>query len=199
MSKREISVILFDRFEILDAFGPAEMFASLPAEMRVECYSEEGGTVRSTQNVKVATKPFSEIPPGTTVLIPGGIGARSLVPDSAFIEQLKVISEQAEFVLTVCTGSLLLAKTGLLDGKKATSNKMAFAMVESTVPTVYWQKQARWVVDGTFYTSSGVSAGMDMAIGFISDQYGSDKADKVLQYTEYVWNEDSSEDPFAAL
>lgn len=199
MSMREISVILFDRFEILDAFGPAEMFASMPDRMRVECYSEEGGTVRSTQNVKVATKPFSEIPAGTTVLIPGGIGARSLVPDVAFIEQLKTISEHAEYVLTVCTGSLLLAKTGLLDGKTATTNKMAFAMVESTVPAVHWQKKARWVVDGRFYTSSGVSAGMDMAIGFIADQYSSESAEKVLKYTEYVWNEDREEDPFAAL
>lgn len=196
MSKREISVILYDRFEILDAFGPAEMFASLPAKMHVECYSEEGGVVRSTQNVKVDTLPFSEIPEGTTVLIPGGIGARSLVPDVAFIEKLTAIVKQADYVLTVCTGSQLLAKTGLIDGKKATTNKMAFAMVEASVPAVQWQKKARWVVDGRFYTSSGVSAGMDMAVGFITDQYGKEDADWVVKYTEYVWNADENEDPF---
>lgn len=196
MDKREISVILYDRFEVLDAFGPAEMFASLPAKMKVECYSEFGGNVRCTQNVTVATKPFSEIPEGTTVLIPGGIGARSLVPDVSFIAQLKQICEKAEYVLTVCTGSQLLAKTGLIDGKKATTNKMAFAMVEASVPAVQWQKKARWVVDGRFYTSSGVSAGMDMAIGFITDLYGKEDADWVLKYTEYIWNEDADEDPF---
>lgn len=197
MSKREVSIILFDRFEILDAFGPAEMFASLPAEMHVECYSEEGGVVRSTQNVRVATKPFSDIPAGTTILIPGGIGARSLVIDAAFIERIKGIAEQAEYVLTVCTGSFLLGKTGLLDGKKATTNKMSFAMVESTVPAVQWQKSARWVVDGRYYTSSGVSAGMDMAVGFIDDHYGKERADYVLRYTEYLWNADKNKDPFA--
>lgn len=197
MGAREISVLLFDRFEVLDAFGPAEMFASLPAEMRVECYSEQGGIVRSTQNIKADTKPFGDIPSNTTLLIPGGIGARSLVADAAFIEQLGAIVDRAEYVLTVCTGSLLLGKTGRLDGSQATTNKMAFAWVESTVPAVKWQKKARWVVDGRFYTSSGVSAGMDMAVGFIADQYGSERADQVLAYTEYVWNSDRTEDPFA--
>lgn len=198
MSKREISIVLFDRFEVLDAFGPAEMFASMPNEMHVECYSEEGGVVRSTQNVKVSTKPLSDIPAHTTILIPGGIGARSLVMDATFIEKLKAIAERAEYVLTVCTGSFLLGKTGLLDGKRATTNKMSFAMVESTVPAVQWQKKARWVVDDRYYTSSGVSAGIDMALGFITDQYGKERADWVLRYTEYLWNADRDEDPFAA-
>lgn len=198
MNTREVSVILFDRFEVLDAFGPAEMFASLPADMRVECYSECGGKVRSTQNVTVYTKPFSEIPVGTIVLIPGGIGARSLVPDVTFINRLAAIASSAEYVLTVCTGSLLLAKTGLLENKEATTNKMAFAWVKSQTPEVLWQNSARWVVDGKYYTSSGVSAGMDMAIGFITDVFGKEKADYVLKYTEYVWNSDKDADPFAA-
>lgn len=198
MSKREISVILYDRFEILDAFGPAEMFASLPADMQVECYSEFGGGIRSTQNVWIDTLPFSDIPAGTTVLIPGGIGARSLVPDVSFIEELKRIASQAEYVLTVCTGSLLLAKTGLLDGKEATTNKMAFNWVETQTPDVKWQKRARWCVDGNIYTSSGVSAGMDMAIGFITDVYDKEKADWVLKYTEYIWNSNKEDDPFEA-
>lgn len=72
--------------------------------------------------------------------------------------------------LTVCTGSALLAKTGLLNMKKATSNKKAFAWVKSVNNNVKWVEEARWVVDGKFYTSSGVSAGMDMVLGFIRDQ-----------------------------
>lgn len=198
MSKREISVILFDRFEILDAMGPVEMFASLPKEMHVECYSENGGAVRSTQNVIVETLPFEYIPPGTTLLIPGGIGTRSLVSDVSYIEQLKALAESAEYVLTVCTGSLLFAKTGLLNSKKATTNKTAFAWVREQTPDVLWQSSARWVVDGNYFTSSGVSAGMDMAVAFISAQYGQETANWVLKYTEYVANHDATNDPFAA-
>ena len=198
MDKREISVILYDRFEILDALGPAEMLASLPAEMTVECYSEFGGPVRSTQNVTVETWPFEEIPSGSTLLIPGGIGQRSVSCDPMFLEKLKKLCEEADYVLTVCTGSSLLARTGLLDGKVATTNKKVFSWVQELTPAVLWQKKARWTVDGRYYTSSGVSAGMDMAVAFIADRYGKDKADTVIAYTEYVWNDDKDNDPFAA-
>lgn len=101
-------------------------------------------------------------------------------------------------MLTVCTGSLLVAKTGLLNGRKATSKKKALPMVMKTVPQVNRQKKkARWVVDGRFYTSSGISAGMDMALGFIADRYGEEEAQRIAGFTEYRRIADPSDDPFA--
>lgn len=101
-------------------------------------------------------------------------------------------------MLTVCTGSLLVAKTGLLNGRKATSNKKALPMVMKTVPQVNRQKKkARRVVDGRFYTSSGISAGMDMALGFIADRYGEEEAQRIAGFTEYRRIADPSDDPFA--
>jgi len=118
----------------------------------------------------VNTHPLSEIETSRVLLIPGGMGTRKLVEDKSFINHLKNLSEKAIYVLSVCTGSALLAKTGLLKGKNATSNKMAFDWVCGIDCDVSWVRQARWVSDGKFYTSSGVTAGMDMTLGFIADR-----------------------------
>jgi transcriptional regulator GlxA family with amidase domain len=101
--------------------------------------------------------------------------------------------------MTVCTGTSLLARTGLLDGRRATTNKLAFEWVKSQGPNVNWVKQARWVVDGKFVTSSGVSAGMDMALDVISRLHDEDTAQFVANVTEYEWHRDADWDPFAKL
>ena len=106
------------------------------------------------------------------------------------------IRDSADWVLSVCTGSALLAKAGILDHKRATSNKRAWQWVTEQSDQVDWIKQARWIVDGKFYTSSGVTAGMDMALGFIADRQGRDSAKEVANYTEYRWQQDSRLDDF---
>ena len=92
----------------------------------------------------------------------------------------------------------LLAKSGVLDGKQATSNKRAFTWASSQSDNVDWDKKARWKVDGKYYTSSGVSAGMDMTLGFIADRHGIDFARKVAKEIEYNWIEDRDNDSFIA-
>jgi len=192
-----VNVILFDRFETLDAFGPVEVFGRLKEIYIIECYSERGSIVTSTQNVKVETRPFQEIQPGGIVLIPGGQGTRKEVDNIKLIQAIQRISESAEFVLAICTGSALLARTGLLKGRDATTNKLAFQWVADQDKDVHWRKKARWVRDGKFYSSSGVSAGIDMALGFISDMNGKEEAERVSREIEYIWNRDRKNDPFA--
>ena len=84
------------------------------------------------------------------------------------LDWLKERSEQAALVASVCTGSALLAKAGVLDGLRATSNKLAFAWASSQSEKVQWQQQARWVEDGKVFSSSGVSAGIDMSLAVIA-------------------------------
>ncbi|WP_236951141.1 DJ-1/PfpI family protein [Methanobacterium subterraneum] len=108
------------------------------------------------------------------------------------------MSINAEYILTICTGSILLAKTGLLDGKKATTNKRLFKWTEH-FPKVDWVREARWVTDKNIYTSSGVSAGMDMVLGFVADQLGYEVAKRQSIQIEYDWKEDSTWDPFSTL
>ncbi len=195
---QNLSILLFDTFETLDVFGPVEIFGRLIESYSVEFYSFHGGVVGNAHGVKIITRPLAEISNGTDIfLIPGGFGTRVEVNNLALIEIIKSISEKSTFVLTVCTGSALLAKTGLLDGKNATSNKRAFNWVMSQGEKVNWNKQARWVVDGKYYTSAGVSAGMDMSLGFIADMHGIDFARRVAFQIEYNWQEDKERDNFS--
>ena len=112
------------------------------------------------------------------------------------IDALRRISGSSTYVLTVCTGTALLARTGLLDFKKATTNKRAFDWVITNGEKVHWVRRARWVVDGKFHTSSGVTAGMDMTLDFIKDMQGIDTARRVASEIEYTWTEDSTNDSF---
>ena len=197
---KEILCVVFDQFETLDLFGPVEIFGRMTDSFRCVFYSRNGGIVESSHGVSVVTKPFSDAPSsGYVLFIPGGAGTRSLVGDTAFIDELAKLTRGAEYVLTVCTGSILFSKTGLLDGRRATSNKRVFPWTGKESPKVNWIKKARWVRDGNIYTSSGVSAGMDMALAFVADVVGYDAAKRNGDEIEYFWSEDPDRDPFADL
>ncbi len=196
---RDVITILYNDFETLDVFGPIEVLGRLSEHFNPLFYSLNGGIITSTQNVPVMTRPLSELKSTQYILfIPGGMGAREQVNDDEFIATLRSLAGNAEFILTVCTGSILLSRTGILDGRCATSNKRVFAWTK-TAPGVNWIKKARWVKDERIYTSSGVSAGMDMALGFVSDLLGHPAAKQVSQEIEYEWDEDPGSDPFSEL
>lgn len=191
------NVILFDEFETLDAFGPIEIIGKLEKIYNIKLYSETGGIIKSSQNVGVDTLPISKIDKTGVLMIPGGLGTRSEVNNKKLIRKLKELSLEAKFVLTICTGSALLAKTGLLKNKKATTNKRAFDWVVKQDKEVQWIRKARWVDDDKYYTSSGVSAGMDMTLGFISNNIGKGTAERISTEIEYIWNKNKEEDPFS--
>lgn len=93
----------------------------------------------------------------------------------------------------------ILAATGLLDGRKATTNKAYWTRSTAPGPKVEWVRQARWVDDGNIVTSSGVSAGIDMTLHVISRLFDMETARKLARETEYEWHSDPSWDPFAGL
>jgi Transcriptional regulator containing an amidase domain and an AraC-type DNA-binding HTH domain len=197
---KSVGVLLFADFETLDVFGPVEILGRLTDYYSVSFYSQNGGIVSNAHGVYIETFKLSEIAKGVDVfIIPGGWGTRKEVGNVALIEQIGQIAKWSSFVLTVCTGSVLLARTGLLDGRMATSNKRAFDWAISSSDRVRWQRKARWTVDGKFYTSSGVSAGMDMAFGFLSDIHGVEFARQAASQIEYSWQEDREIDNFCKL
>jgi transcriptional regulator GlxA family with amidase domain len=191
-----INCLLFDNFETLDLFGPVEVLGGLE-EYTIKYFSMNGGIILSAHSVPVMTENVSSMDLSGILLVPGGMGARTLVNDPDFISRLKSIVEKSAWCLTVCTGSGLIAKTGLLDGYNATSNKMAFEWAKSTGENVNWIYKARWVVDKKYYTSSGVSAGIDMSLGFLADRFGEERAKTKAKFIEYEWQNDKDNDPFA--
>ncbi len=117
--------------------------------------------------------------------------------DPLFLAELTRLAEASRLVATVCTGSFLLGKTGLLDGRKATTNKRVFAQAVNYAPNVEWIARARWVEDGKYMTSSGISAGIDMTLGLIAKLRDRETSLRIARLAEYEWHEDSAWDPFA--
>lgn len=195
----EMAFLLFHNYETLDVFGPVEIFGRLTDLYTLKFYSLDGGLIENKHGVSVLTEKLDMASANPyLLLIPGGMGTRKEVDNKLFIGQIKGIADASSYVLTVCTGSALLARSGLLDGRQATSNKRAFSWVESMGPNVVWDKKARWKVDDKYYTSSGVSAGMDMALGFLADRHGIEFARNVAFEIEYNWIEDKDNDSFIA-
>ena len=193
-----VGILLFEDFETLDVFGPVEILGRLKEHYQVDFYSELGETVNNSHGVSIDTKKLENISDGVDIfLIPGGFGTRKVVNNKNLIDIIKQIAALSKYVLTVCTGSALLAKTGLLDNRFATSNKRAFDWVITNGEKVKWIRKARWTLDDKFYTSSGVSAGMDMTLGFLADTHGLEFARKVAFQIEYNWQEDKNEDKFS--
>jgi putative intracellular protease/amidase len=199
-SKRTLGVVLFEGFELLDVFGPLEMFGLAADHFEIRLISESGGVVASRQGPKsICDDSFQSAPAIDVLLVPGGIGTRREVNNKVLLDWLKERSQQAELVASVCTGSALLAKAGVLDGLRATSNKLAFAWAASQSEKVQWQQQARWIEDGKVFSSSGVSAGIDMALAVIAKLVSLQAAEDAANFAEYTWQRDADCDPFASV
>ena len=195
-----IGTLLFDQFELLDVYGPLEMFGMLPEHFSIYMVAESENQIQSAQGPRaVIDCTFNDEKLYDIILVPGGRGTRTEVNNPVLLNWIREQSSQAKFVTSVCTGSALLAKSSVLDGKKATSNKLAFEWVKSNGENVDWIPEARWVEDGKFFTSSGVSAGMDMSLGLIRHILGNDVSKQVALWAEYEWHNDSSWDPFAKI
>jgi transcriptional regulator GlxA family with amidase domain len=208
MSEQPIAIgaVLYPGFEMLDMFGPLEMFSVLGSDVAViHMVAEQSGPVHAALGAEgpigpkvIADYGFDDAPPLDLILVPGGFGTFPQLDNPAMLAFLRSRSEQARTVTSVCTGSALLAKAGVLDGRRATSNKQFFALCAQQSDHVHWVEEARWVEDGKFVTSSGVSAGMDMTLAVIENLLGPDVADTVAKFTEYTRHRNASEDPFVS-
>ncbi len=207
MPVRRVAVALFEGFTVLDAYGPVQAFGScrVPAGegrwhrlFEICGMAEQAGVVKSGEGLpSYADYRFADAPAFDILLIPGGFGTRTAVNNASLLRQLAAASQKAAVTATVCTGSALLARTGLLDGRPATSNKIAWDWVVQQGPRVLWKRKARWVDDGNIITSSGVSAGIDMALSLIARLHDRDMALTSARNMEYLWHEDAADDPFA--
>lgn len=198
-AKRTLGALFYSQFELLDVYGPLEMFGSLGDLVEIVSVADRPGPVASAQGPRtLADVGFDDCPELDLIVIPGGFGTVAALADERLLGFLRERCPRAEVTLSVCTGSALLARAGLLDGLRATSNKQFFELARSQSEKVEWIEAARWVDAGAYVTSSGVSAGIDMALAVIERLYGAESARLVADLTEYTRQEDPAHDPFAA-
>ncbi|KAF2184093.1 class I glutamine amidotransferase-like protein [Zopfia rhizophila CBS 207.26] len=208
---KNFGVVLFPGFQSLDVFGPLDVLNILSTETNlnlsilaatldpVSTKHKQGKISNSNFHESIVpTHTFDSAPKDLEVLlIPGGFGTRDEANLRPAIEFIKTVYPSLKYCLTVCTGSAVLAKTGVLDGRQATSNKKAFVWAKEQGPNVKWVSKARWVVDGNIWTSSGISAGIDLIYAWVEQVYGEEIAGFIADSSEYERNRDSGRDRFA--
>lgn len=198
MDKTAVGILLFDDVEVLDFAGPYEVFSRTrltpgmesrrtedSAPFRVFTVAAGADPVTATGGLRVLPDfDISAAPLIDLLVVPGGFGTRALLRDSGVLAWIRQTAAGAQRVTSVCTGALVLARAGLLAGRRATTHWGALALLAELDPTIRVEADRR-VVDDGIVTSAGVSAGIDMALGVVEAMHGRAIADETARYMDY--------------
>ena len=179
----QIAIPLFDRFTALDAVGPYEVLSRIPGAEVVFVAAERGVIRTDTRAMGIeADRSFDEVPAPAIVLVPGGIGSRTALADERLLRWVRAAHEQSRYTTSVCTGALILAAAGILDGLEATTHWLAMDLLERLGARPV---KERFVEQGKVFTAAGVSAGIDMALALADRIAGPDVAQAIQLSIEY--------------
>jgi transcriptional regulator GlxA family with amidase domain len=193
-----VAILIFEQVEVLDFAGPFEVFSRTRVDPSREALRTDQGapfrpfTVAKTAEPVNATGglrilphyTFADAPRVDLLVVPGGFGTRSLLADEETLDWIRRVARDARQVTSVCTGSLVLTKAGLLAGKRATTHWAALGELEALGGGVTVVRDARWVDDGII-SSAGVAAGIDMAFYVVEKLLGKEVADRTARYIDY--------------
>jgi transcriptional regulator GlxA family with amidase domain len=186
-----IGVALFDGAEELDWAGPWEVLAAWAQQwpddgVRVFTLARSDGLVTCAKGLRVIPDETWETAPPLDVLVyPGGRGTRAELLDEAVLDWVRGISRSGAVVASVCTGSLVLASAGLLDGKPATTHWQSLELLPTLGTDIEVRPDDRFVDNGNVITAAGVSAGIDMALHLVARLHSPERAREVRRYIQY--------------
>jgi len=190
---RNVAILIFDDVELLDFTGPFEVFYVTGRQdnskpFNVYTVAEKSDPI-TTQN-QLSVNPQYTIhncPQPDILLVPGGQGTRRKMHNPVLIDWIKECSQKAELVLSVCTGALLLAKAGLLEGLTATTHHTAIELLKEITPNTTIVSNKRFVDNGKIILSAGIATGIDMSLYVVAKLLGKEQALQTAQYIEYNW------------
>ena len=186
-----IAVVVFPGVEELDFAGPWEVLAawSLMAPddgVRVVTVAEEAGPVACAKGLTVVPHhTWADVGPIDVLVLPGGRGSRTLMEDVALLGRLREAAAGGTLMTSVCTGSLVYAAAGLLDGRPATTHWASLDHLAGLGTGIQVRPDDRFVDDGQVVTASGVSAGIDMALHLVARLHSVERARQVRRYIQY--------------
>ena len=188
---RNVAIFLFDEVEALDFCGPLEVFSvakvpEKPAPFHVFTCAEHTQTLWANGCLSINPQyPLHNCPAPDILVVPGGKGTRDLLENAAVLEWLRKTVPGCEVVLSVCTGALLLAKAGLLEGLSATTHQEAMDLLRFMAPRTTVRQFERFVDNGQIIVAAGISAGIDAALHVVGKLIGTDVALTTAKYLEY--------------
>jgi transcriptional regulator GlxA family with amidase domain len=195
-ASRNLAILLFAEVEVLDFCGPFEAFSVAnhwtdPPAFRVYTVAERPVPVLARGGLSVNPNfVLADCPLPQVLVVPGGFGTRQEMHNHVVIDWIRQASERAELILSVCTGALLLAKAGLLDGLKATTHHGAIDLLRQTAPRTAISEHERFVDNGKIITSAGIAAGIDASLHVVARLLGQELAMKTAAQMEYPWTND---------
>ena len=198
MDRLTVGILIFDGVEVLDFAGPFEVFSRTrlvpgaearrsddSAPFHVVTVAKSRAPISTTGGLQVIPHhAFDDAPAIDLLVIPGGFGSRALLHDTETLDWVRRTAALARRVTSVCTGSLVLAKAGLLRGRRATTHWAALDLLASIDPQVTVERDRR-VVDDEIISSAGVASGIDMAFYVVERLHGREVADETARYIEY--------------
>ncbi|MBI3884261.1 MAG: DJ-1/PfpI family protein [Opitutae bacterium] len=194
--KPTVALLLFDDVEVLDFAGPFEVF-SVTNELsgdkffHVVTVAEERRLIRARNGLHVMPDhALADCPAPAVLIVPGGVGTRPLLQNPRVLAWVESVAASAQHVVSVCTGSLVLARLGLLAGRDATTHHECFDLLRSLAPTARVSESARFLDNGQILTSAGISAGLDVSLHLVARLHGVATARRTAAYMEYHWRED---------
>ena len=198
MKKINVGIFIFDEVEVLDFEGPFEVFCRTRLLKGAESRRSNDSAPFNPFTVSIDKKSltangglkiiddytFNNFPKIDILIVPGGYGTRTLLNNEILLKWIKAVSDKANITASVCTGSLLLAKAGLLEGKRATTHWGAIEALKSISKDIQVITERR-VVNDEIITSAGVSSGIDMAFMIVENLYGEEVASDTSKYIEF--------------
>ena len=208
-TERLVAVLAFEGVQLLDVAGPMQTFASAneiakqagPAPYRILVVSSRGGPIRTSAGLPVLTQPIGRAigkPRLDTLIIPGGPGVHAALKDSRTISWVRSKFSTARRLASVCTGAFLLAETGLLSGRRATTHWKSCALLQERYPDVRVDADPIYVREGRIWTSAGVTAGIDLALALVEADLGRSIAMKVARHLVVFLNRPGGQSQFSA-
>jgi transcriptional regulator GlxA family with amidase domain len=186
-----IGVALFDGAEELDWAGPWEVLAAWAQQwpddgVRVFTLAHSADVVTCAKGLRVLPdETWEGAPPLDVLVYPGGRGTRAQLRDDAVLDWVRGISRSGAVVASVCTGSLVLAAAGLLDGKPATTHWQSLELLPTLGSEIEVRPDDRFVDNGSVITAAGVSAGIDMALHLVARLHSQERSREVRRYIQY--------------
>ena len=188
-----VAIVIFDDVEILDFAGPYEVFGVSATESERSPYdvyavAQSRNIVRARNGLQIQPQyTFDELPSPNILVIPGGYGTRRERFNESFLAFVRKNAAKVDRVLSVCTGSLILGRAGLLDDLEAVTHHGALDALRTDAPTAIIREDARYIDNGKIVVSAGISAGIDAALHIVAQQYGLEVAENTAKYMEYDW------------
>lgn len=191
MNKWSVGIFLFNEVEVLDFAGPFEVFSITKVHeekpFTVYTVSQNGEMITARNGLKVNPDySIKDLPPVDILIIPGGKGAReNEVKNDIIINWIRQQMKEVKLITSVCTGALLLAKAGLLDGLKATTHWASIQTFKKDFPNVEVMENVKFVDEGHIITSAGISAGINMSFHIVKNLLGVEIAQETAKSMEY--------------